>query len=184
MLTVEEAMMIADADSQKEPNSGCWLWMGALGANGYAYYKSYRMSRLVLGLPKIERWGMSRETLLACHRCDTPSCVNPAHLFSGTPLVNVRDGIRKGRIKGRMAFVEEGLCGSGHAMTPQNSKPSSRGNVQCRICFNAKRSRLRRVAGPSPSDSTAARRARDAKRKRCRPRLRVVPSPEGGPDAR
>ena len=29
--------------------------------------------------------------LLCCHRCDTPSCVSPKCLYSGTPQDNVRD---------------------------------------------------------------------------------------------
>jgi hypothetical protein len=34
---------------------------------------------------------------LICHRCDRPLCINPSHLFIGSPRDNTQDMIRKGR---------------------------------------------------------------------------------------
>lgn len=36
------------------------------------------------------------------HRCDVPECVNPKHLFIGTPSDNMLDKVQKGRARGAL----------------------------------------------------------------------------------
>lgn len=77
---------------------GCWLWLGGRNSAGYGVFGSgsetlaHRISYILVN-------GSIPEGLFACHRCDTPSCVRPDHLFVGTGADNMRDMICKGRHK-------------------------------------------------------------------------------------
>jgi hypothetical protein len=80
------------------PKSECWLWTGPCQPNGYGQatvngicYSAHRLSaHLYLGMPL-------NSPMLVCHKCDTPRCFNPAHLFLGTYADNSRDMSSKGR---------------------------------------------------------------------------------------
>lgn len=81
-----------------EPNTGCWLWYGARLPRGYGqmYFRGHRLyaHRLMFAL-----FRRSPGALLVLHRCDTPECVNPDHLFLGTQADNMQDAKRKGRMR-------------------------------------------------------------------------------------
>jgi hypothetical protein len=78
----------------------CWNWNGLKDRNGYGTFvktingkKEQRAHRVSW----IYHNGPIPEGKIVCHRCDNPSCVNPAHLFVGTWDDNMQDKTRKGR---------------------------------------------------------------------------------------
>ena len=79
------------------PWSGCWIWLRGTDKDGYGlhYYKGQK--RLAHRRSYELFNGPIQPGLLVCHRCDTPSCVNPAHLFLGTCKDNLHDAMRKRR---------------------------------------------------------------------------------------
>jgi len=78
------------------PESGCWLWEGALDRNGYGVFRldgkatgAHRASyRLLVG-------DVGQAHVL--HSCDNPCCVNPSHLYLGDHKDNMRDMADKAR---------------------------------------------------------------------------------------
>jgi len=86
------------ANVQPEPNTGCWFWDGSLRNDGYGQFavngKQHGSHRLSYQLHK----GPIPLGMQVCHTCDTPSCVNPDHLWLGTPKDNAVDKVAKGRI--------------------------------------------------------------------------------------
>ncbi len=103
-----------------EPNTGCWLWTGAVGAGGYAnvfvggrYLNAHRVvyEALVSPIPN----GLQID-----HRCGVRSCVNPAHLEPVTSRENLlRRNYRKA------------VCLRGHDRTGESSVNKRRA---CKAC--------------------------------------------------
>ena len=81
-------------------SDGCWLWTACVNNMGYG---EFRISKGSQGLEYAHRFswtlhnGPIPDGMKVLHKCDTPRCVRPDHLFLGSQKDNIHDCIGKGR---------------------------------------------------------------------------------------
>lgn len=81
---------------RKEPDD-CWEWTAARQRFGYGIVKWDSKTTLAHRVALSLTDGIWKTPLHVCHSCDNMACCNPAHLWRGTYLDNIRDMDGKGR---------------------------------------------------------------------------------------
>jgi hypothetical protein len=76
---------------------GCWEWTGKAFRNGYGCFYVAGKYCLAHRVAYALTFGEVDPSVVVCHRCDNPPCVNPDHLFAGSARDNVQDKCSKGR---------------------------------------------------------------------------------------
>ena len=77
--------------------SGCWLWTGYSDSAGYGNFQLLKLPRKAHRVAFVLSGRELMEGMCVLHKCDTPGCVNPAHLRAGTHRENSKDMVSKGR---------------------------------------------------------------------------------------
>ncbi len=124
----------------REPNSGCWLWLGSVTPKGYALAslrnRSFQVHRRAF---EELRGPIGDGSLVIDHLCRVRSCVNPLHMEPVSNRENILRGVASAAVNARKTH-----CKHGHEFTEENTRTRPDG----RECITCKRAAAKRRGHP------------------------------------
>ena len=133
---VDEIKQRLDNKIYRDPNSGCWIWLGFLH-NGYArtsYKRHFPHTTAVYRIAYCLYRGEIPEAMEVDHLCRVRCCVNPWHMEIVTHAENTKRAIypKETHRNGRKTH-----CKRGHPFDEKNTMHDGT-KRQCRMCIYAK----------------------------------------------
>lgn len=126
MLTLHEKLQ---ARLIPEPNTGCWLWLGAMTTEGYGHI-CFEGRKIPVHRASYEVYvGPIPNGLHIDHICRVRCCANPTHLRPLTSRENVLCGIGPSAHNHRKSS-----CIHGHPFTAENTHVNKVGTRICKTC--------------------------------------------------
>ena len=114
-----------------EPNTGCFLWIGAMDSHGYGNFTSMaprKRSVLAHRMAWLLDVGPIPDGMVLDHLCRVRACVNVRHLRVATQRENTLCGMGPAALRAQQTH-----CKQGHAFDAGNTY-MWRGTRACRVC--------------------------------------------------